>query len=102
MRTPMDAVPGWCSQPPGLVSGRKPHPPSEVRATDVATLGVDGLRFHDLRHTHATMAVAMGADTRTLLARMGHASARAALMYQHAQSDQPIADGFSADVVRCG
>jgi hypothetical protein len=41
------------------------------------------------------MAVSMGADTRTLMARMGHASARAALMYQHAQSDQPIADGLS-------
>lgn len=57
--------------------------------------GVSGLRFHDLRHTHATMAVANGADTRTLMARMGHASARAALMYQHRQSDQPIADAFS-------
>ncbi len=58
--------------------------------------GVDYLRFHDLRHTHATLAIANGADTRTLQARMGHATARAALIYQHAQPDQGIANLFSA------
>lgn len=57
--------------------------------------GVDGLRFHDLRHSHAVMAVAMGIDTRTLMSRMGHSSARAALMYQHAQSDKPVADALA-------
>lgn len=53
--------------------------------------GVEGLRFHDLRHSHAVMAVAKGIDTKTLMARMGHSSMRAALMYQHAQSDEPVA-----------
>jgi integrase-like protein len=33
--------------------------------------GVAGLRFHDLRHTAATLAVAAGASTRELMVRMG-------------------------------
>ena len=45
--------------------------------------GVEGLRFHDLRHTAATLAVAAGASTRELMVRMGHSSSAAALRYQH-------------------
>lgn len=50
--------------------------------------GLDGLRFHDLRHTGNTLAASTGASTRELMARMGHASARAALIYQHATRDR--------------
>jgi Phage integrase family len=45
--------------------------------------GVEGLRFHDLRHTSATLSIAAGASTRELMARMGHSSSAAALRYQH-------------------
>jgi integrase len=38
----------------------------------------DGLVFHDLRHTGNTLAAGTGASTRELMARMGHASPRAA------------------------
>ena len=48
----------------------------------------DGLRFHDLRHTGNTLAAATGASTRELMARMGHASTRAAMIYQHATDDR--------------
>jgi integrase len=34
--------------------------------------GVEGLRFHDLRHSAATLALAAGANTRELMERMGH------------------------------
>ncbi|MCU1370090.1 MAG: site-specific integrase [Ilumatobacteraceae bacterium] len=61
----------------------------------VEKANLTGLRFHDLRHTHATLAVAIGVDIRTLMKRMGHASPRAALIYQHAQSDEIVATGFS-------
>jgi integrase len=36
--------------------------------------GLEGLRFHDLRHTSATLSIAAGASTRELMARMGHSS----------------------------
>ncbi|MCW2610661.1 MAG: site-specific integrase, partial [Cryptosporangiaceae bacterium] len=51
-------------------------------------LGAQGLRFHDLRHTGNTLAAATGASTKELMARMGHASMRAALIYQHASADR--------------
>jgi integrase len=49
------------------------------------------LRFHDLRHTGNTLAAATGASTRELMARMGHSSMRAALIYQHATKDRDAA-----------
>jgi integrase len=61
-----------------------------------------GFRFHDLRHTGNTLAAASGASTRELMHRMGHASMRAALIYQHAtsQRDREIADALSARIGR--
>jgi integrase len=61
-------------------------------AAAVARLGVTGLHFHDLRHTGNMMA-APGASLADLKARMGHDSARAAMIYQHAtaEADQAIA-----------
>jgi integrase len=66
-----------------------------MRAT--ATSGLTGLRYHDLRHTGATLAAATGASTKELMARLGHASADAALRYQHATADrdQAIARALS-------
>jgi integrase len=66
-------------------------------AATVVTLGLPaGFHFHDLRHTGNTLAAASGASTRELMHRMGHASMRAALIYQHATSerDREIADGM--------
>ena len=53
--------------------------------------GLPELRFHDLRHTGNTLAAATGASTKELMARMGHASMRAALIYQHATTDRDAA-----------
>ncbi len=44
-----------------------------------AKVGMEHLHFHDLRHTGNTLAAATGASTKELMARMGHASAEAAL-----------------------
>jgi integrase len=48
----------------------------------------EGFRFHDLRHTANTMTASAGASTRELMSRMGHASAAAALRYQHATAER--------------
>ena len=54
--------------------------------------GVSGFTFHDLRHHAATMAAGIpGVTTRDLMARMGHSSPRAALIYQHAAADRDTA-----------
>ena len=51
-------------------------------------LGMEGLRFHDLRHTGNTLAAMTGASTKELMSRMGHASTLAAMIYQHATADR--------------
>ena len=62
----------------------------------------EGLRFHDLRHTGNTLAATTGASTRELMVRMGHASPRAALIYQHASADRDraIADALAAQIIK--
>lgn len=44
----------------------------------------DDLRWHDLRHTGATLAAATGATLADLMARLGHSTVGAAMIYQHA------------------
>ncbi len=53
--------------------------------------GLEHLHFHDLRHTGNTLAAATGASLRELMVRMGHASPKAALRYQHATRDRDAA-----------
>jgi integrase len=59
-------------------------------------IGLPDLHFHDLRHTGNNMAAGQGASLRELMERMGHSSARAALIYQHAtrERDEAIAAGM--------
>lgn len=54
-------------------------------------------RFHGLRHTGNTLAASTGTSTRELMARMGHSTARAALICRHASAerDRLIADAVS-------
>lgn len=48
-----------------------------------------GLRLYDLRHHAATVMARMpGVTTKELMSRIGHASPRAALIYQHASEDR--------------
>ena len=50
--------------------------------------GAPELHFHDLRHVGGTLAAATGASLKELMARLGHSSTRAALIYQHASRDR--------------
>ena len=49
----------------------------------VESIGMPGLHFHDLRHTGNHFAAQSGAGLKDLMARMGHDSERAAMIYQH-------------------
>ena len=59
--------------------------------------GRSDLRFHDLRHTGAVYAAIAGATTADLMARLGHTTPQAAMIYQHAAEgrDALIAEGLS-------
>jgi hypothetical protein len=66
------------------------------QAADAA--GAKQLHFHDLRHLAGTLAAETGASTRELMARLGHSTPRASLIYQHAteRHDRQIAAGIDA------
>ena len=74
---------------------RRPHFNKLVNWSEaVAAVDAPGLHFHDLRHTGNVLAAGSGVSTRDLMARMGHDSMRAALIYQHAsrEADRSIAE----------
>jgi hypothetical protein len=64
------------------------------------SIGVPGLHFHDLRHTGNHLAARSGAGLRDLMARMGHDSERAAMIYQHEVrgADRAITDTIDTQV----
>jgi Phage integrase family len=57
-------------------------------------VGMPELHFHDARHTGGMLAAIQGATIKELMARLGHSSPRAAMIYQHAtrERDKVIAD----------
>jgi integrase len=69
-------------------------------AAGAALIGAEGLHFHDLRHTGNTFAAAGGAGIKDVMARMGHDSERAALIYQHQArgADKLITNSIDAHV----
>jgi len=64
-------------------------------ARDAAGRG--DLRWHDLRHTGATLAALTGATLPELMNRLGHSTVNAAMRYQHTVEgrDQAIAEALS-------
>ena len=87
----------WVGPAPSDLSFTGPKTIELYRATFNSTwdrarraAGMDDFHFHDLRHTGNTLAAGTGASTKELMARMGHASARAALIYQHASDERDV------------
>ena len=71
-----------------------------ARPHAVEALGMPGLHVHDLRHTGNQFAANSGAGLRVLMARMGHDSERAAMIYQHEArgADKAITDAIDKHV----
>ena len=71
---------------------------SEAWKGACSAAGTEGAHVHDLRHHAATTAARTGITTRELMARIGHSSPRAALVYQHAteERDRAVADQLDA------
>ncbi len=52
-----------------------------------------GIRFHDLRHTHASELLRRGTPLKTVSARLGHSNATVTLnTYAHVGDDEEAAD----------
>jgi integrase len=62
-------------------------------------IGVDGLRFHDLRHTAVALSIQQGAHPKAIQERLGHSSVTVTLdRYGHLYQglDGELADGLDA------
>lgn len=60
--------------------------------------GITGIRFHDLRHTHATQLISQGVDIKTVSKRLGHENIKITLdLYAHwlPENDQKAAELMS-------
>jgi integrase len=64
----------------------------------LAAAGVAPVRFHDLRHVAQVFAAEAGATLPELMARLGHSSPTAAMIYLHARAerDHALTDALSA------
>jgi integrase len=67
--------------------GRPMHPQSVSRSFDraIAAAKLPRIRLHDLRHTHASLALAAGVNPKVISERLGHATVSITLdTYSHA------------------
>lgn len=83
------------SRPDGSLVPRWELRAAFVKARKAA--GRDDLRWHDLRHTGATLAAQTGASIRDIQHRLGHSTIAAAIGYQHTspERDREIAERLS-------
>jgi len=67
------------------------HPVTAMISMSFTLASLPTLHIHDLRHSGNTWAASAGASTAALMARLGHSSTRAAMIYQHATPEQDVA-----------
>lgn len=61
-----------------------PQEASRRFQNDVAKVGLPKIRFHDMRHTHATMLLMMGVNPKVVAERLGHSTVTTTLdTYSH-------------------
>ena len=87
-------IPGWVNRMNSTPSPRtdgcwSPDAVSRINQKLLAKAGIEErVRFHDLRHTFATMALSSGVDVKTLSSMLGHYSAGFTLdTYTHITND---------------
>ena len=76
---------------PSPVTGEMYHPDSVVKLHEkiLKNAGLEHIRFHDLRHTFATLALQNGVDVKTVSSMLGHYDAGFTLRtYTHATRQQ--------------
>ena len=83
---------------------RNPSTIYERMQTTLERAGCKKVRFHDLRHTFATMAIANGMDVKTLSATIGHVSATTTLdIYSHRTAEMEVkaAENIERGIGKC-
>lgn len=74
---------------PSPVTGEMYHPDAivKIHRKICKDIGLENVRFHDLRHSFATTALQCGVDVKTVSTMLGHSSAGFTLnVYTHSTS----------------
>lgn len=79
----------------GYTYAQPAHFRNRVWLPALGVVGLEGIHLHDLRHTGNQLTANAGANLKELMARMGHDSERAALIYLH--SSGPRRCGAAVD-----
>jgi integrase len=90
---------GWIFSAPEGGPIRATNWRRRVWAPAVAEVGLEPLRFHDLRHTHASMLIAQGEHPKVIAERLGHSSITVTLdVYGHLMPgiDELVAERLEA------
>lgn len=69
----------------------------------IRQMGIKRIRFHDLRHTHATILLQMGVNPKIVAERLGHSSVQITLdTYSHVlpSMKKDLAEQFSKAMKR--
>lgn len=75
---------GWVFPAPAGGPLRRNAFRNRVWEPAIRAVGLEGVRFHDLRHTHAALLIAQGEHPKTIQSRLGHASISTTLdVYGH-------------------
>ena len=85
-----------CVRPDG--TDMKPNALSHGYARIAKRCGIEGVRFHDLRHAHATMLLESGVPVHVVQARLGHESIQTTVdIYGHVLPSSDEAAGRAAE-----
>ncbi|MBE6564323.1 MAG: site-specific integrase [Ruminococcaceae bacterium] len=90
--------------PQNLDVPRYPTSVGDILSILLKRAGCKKVRFHDLRHTFATMAIANGMDVKTLSATIGHVSATTTLdIYSHRTVEMEVraAENIERGIGKC-
>src|SRR5689334_12702897 len=88
------SITDWVVRPFSCCACRPLHPKtfSYYFGRHVRRLGLPRIRLHDLRHTHATLALKAGVHPRIVQERLGHANVSITLdTYSHVDLDMQAA-----------
>ena len=96
------AVPDDLEQVCAFPDGRlmKPDGLSHAFSRIASRAGIEGVRFHDLRHTHASLLLGQGTPVHVVQSRLGHQSITTTVdIYGHVLAEADVAAGAAFEEV---